>query len=86
MKTHGETAAAMPLLCESGIMPCLHYAISAVAMVVTCQSQGSHTLKHTLLYGLFYSKWDHNLLKCCIEEDLKLASETIKSLGNSVLR
>ena len=30
-------------------------------VVVTCQSQGSHALKHTLLYHLFYCKWDHNL-------------------------
>ncbi len=32
-----------------------------ITMVATCQSQGSPTLKHTLLYGLFYSKWDCNL-------------------------
>uniref|UniRef100_A0A8C4GYL5 Ig-like domain-containing protein n=1 Tax=Dicentrarchus labrax TaxID=13489 RepID=A0A8C4GYL5_DICLA len=29
---------------------------------MSCQSQGSPALKHTLLYGLFYSKWDHQLL------------------------
>ncbi len=33
-----------------------------VAVVVTCQSQVSPALKHTLLYRLFYSKLDHNLL------------------------
>lgn len=31
------------------------------AMVVSCQSQGSHTLKPTLHYCLFYSTWDNNL-------------------------
>lgn len=30
-------------------------------MVASCQSRGSHTLNHTLLYQLFKSKWDHNL-------------------------
>ena len=31
-------------------------------VVASCQSQGSHALKYTLLYGVFDSKWDHNLL------------------------
>ena len=31
------------------------------AMVASCQSQGSHTLKPTLLYCLFHSTWDNNL-------------------------
>ncbi len=33
-----------------------------VTMLATCQLQGSPALKHTLFYGLFYSKGDHNLL------------------------
>ena len=37
-------------------------AVIATALVATCQSQGSHALKHTLLYVLFDSKWDHNVL------------------------
>lgn len=28
---------------------------------VSCQSHGSHALKHSLLYCLSHSKWDHNL-------------------------
>ena len=32
-----------------------------VALVATCQSQGSPALKYTLLYCLFLNKWDHNL-------------------------
>lgn len=31
------------------------------AMVVTCKSQGSHALKQTLLYCLYYPKWNHNV-------------------------
>lgn len=30
-------------------------------LVATCQTQGGHLLKQTLLYGLFYSKQDRNL-------------------------
>lgn len=31
--------------------------------VVTCQSQGDHSLEYALLlYGLFLSEWEHNLL------------------------
>ena len=60
LKTVSEIAAAIPVLCESAVMPWLCYIINIFIVIVTCQSQGSHTLKHTLLC-LFYSKWDHNL-------------------------
>ena len=30
-------------------------------ILATCQCQGCHALRHTLLYRLFNSKWDHNL-------------------------
>lgn len=39
--------------------PVFHYGRGAV--VVTFQLQGSHVLKHNLLYLLFLSKWDQNL-------------------------
>ena len=28
----------------------------------TCQSNGSHTQKDTLVHHLYYSQWNHNLL------------------------
>ena len=42
---------------KTGTTPRLDNAVAA-----TCQSQGNHALKHTLLNGLLDSKWDHNLL------------------------
>lgn len=38
-------------------------------LIATCQSCGGHTLKHTLIYWLFYAKWDK--MNSCIEEDYK---------------
>ena len=61
LKTHCEIAAATPTLSESGVTPWIRYVINVVAIVATCQLQHSHTLKHMLLYHLFYSKWDHDL-------------------------
>lgn len=60
-------------------------------MVAASQSQGSHAINHTLLYHLFFSKWDQNLqneitTSCCSEGHLKVVIETINSLGPLLLR
>ena len=51
-------------LLEADSSECLLVQLNAeqVAVVASCQSAGSPTLKHPLLYGLFDAKWDHNLL------------------------
>lgn len=49
---------------------------------MTFQLQVSLTLKHTLLYLLFYYKWDHNVQMEHMEEQLKLAIKTINSKEN----
>ena len=74
---------------ESGTGEHRYASVLTTAVAVTCQSQGSHTLNCTLSYCPFYSKWNHDLnmwTSCCIEEDLKLAIETINPLVNCLLR
>lgn len=53
---------------------------------MTCKSQISHALYHTLLYRLFYSKCDHNSQTNSLEEDLKPEIKTINSQGNRLLK
>lgn len=40
-------------------------------VVATCQTQCSYALKHTLLFRLFFSKWDHIFLLNILKKDLK---------------
>ena len=49
LKIACEIVGATSILCESEVKPWLPYIINIVAMVATCQSQGSHALKYTLL-------------------------------------
>ena len=57
------------------------------AVVETCQSHGSHALKHKLLYHLSYSKCNQNSYNehHAILKDLKLAIEIMSSLENCLL-
>lgn len=51
------------------------------ALLGTCQSQCSTALRPTLRYGLFYSKWDHNLPnEQCGVLKKKLVFETMNSV------
>lgn len=58
------------------------------AVVVTRQSQGFHTLKHTLLFPLFNTKCNHNLQiehHATLKKTFKLVIKTMKTLGNCLL-